>query len=260
MAQVYETGHPKNVANLLQFNQLIATFVPTYNPANPAITVGGLTTLFTNSNTRQNNVNNAFNAMKNATNNRELAFEAATKLSTKLLGALQSSATNQQTIDDLAAIVHKMRGDGRAGKEEEENQDQNIQAIPNPIPIPPVTPTKSTSQQGFDNKLSNFSKMILLLQSIPAYNPNEVAYQIAALQAQLANLTNLNNLANTSYANLTAMRISRNTFFYQKETGMLDIVKKSKAYIKSIFGANSQQYKAANAIKFVRVVPKKKAN
>jgi hypothetical protein len=39
----------------------------------------------------------------------------------------------------------------------------------------------------------------------------------------------------------------------------LDIVKQTKAYIKSLYGASSQQYQAANAIKFTRVVPKKSA-
>ncbi|MFN8114464.1 MAG: hypothetical protein U0W65_00005, partial [Bacteroidia bacterium] len=73
------------------------------------------------------------------------------------------------------------------------------------------------------------------------------------------NLTNLNNAANTSYANLKNARIQRNLFFYAKDTGLLDLVKQVKAYIKSLYGATSQQYIAANAIKFTRVVSKKSA-
>ena len=96
----------------------------------------------------------------------------------------------------------------------------------------------------------------MILQSVPSYNPNEVPYKVASLQTQLTNLIALNNAANTSYANVKAARIDRNTFFYAKTTGLLDIVKNAKAYIKSVYGASSPQYHAANEIKFVRVISK----
>ena len=98
--------------------------------------------------------------------------------------------------------------------------------------------------------------MVLILVSVPSYNPNEVSFKVASLQTQLTNLTTLNNAANTSYANLKAARIDRNAVFYTKGTGMLDLVKLAKAYIKSIFGASSAQYHAASSLKFVRVIPK----
>ena len=70
--------------------------------------------------------------------------------------------------------------------------------------------------------------MILILQSVSNYNPNETAYKVVTLQTQLANLITMNNTANTSYATLKAARIDRNTFFYavfgEVTTGQ-DIVK-----------------------------------
>ncbi len=256
----YETGHAKNVANLLKFNQFIATLGPTYNPNNATITAAALATLYTTANASISSVNAVYNAWKNATNNRELAFFPLHKLSTQLLGALQSTSAPTQTIDDMVSLVKKLRGDGKLPKPA---PVVPVQAIPNPnpnpIPDPPVDNSKSNSQQSFDSKLQHFTKMILLLQSVPSYAPNEPAFQIAGLQAQLTNLTNLNNLANTSYANLKAARIARNLTFYANDTGMLDRIRRSKAYIKSLYGASSQQFIAANAIQFVRVVSKKKA-
>jgi hypothetical protein len=101
--------------------------------------------------------------------------------------------------------------------------------------------------------------MILILQSVSTYNPNETAFKVVTLQTQFTNLNTINNAANTSYATLKNARIQRNLFFYAKDIGALDIVKQVKAYVKSVFGASSQQYKAVNAIKFTRVVPKKSA-
>ena len=60
------------------------------------------------------------------------------------------------------------------------------------LPTDPVetieTKTISTSQQSFDNKLQHLEKMIMILQSVPSYNPNEVPYKVASLQTQLTNL------------------------------------------------------------------------
>ena len=151
--------------------------------------------------------------------------------------------------------VNKIRGNGSKSSKID---SEKILAPNNPTIVLPVT--KSSSQQSFDQKIQHFSKMVLLLQGVPSYLPNEVNLQVATLQTQLANLITLNTNASNAESNLKAARIDRNIFFYAIDTRMLDIIKKSKAYILGIYGKSSQQYKASIAYKFVRVVPKKKAN
>lgn len=260
MSQIFETGHVKNVASLLKLNQTIATFGNTYNPGNATITSNALNTLYNNSNAAQSACNNAENTWNNATNARKLAFKALPLLCTKLLGALESTPAPQPTIDDMKSLVGKMRGERLTKADAGKNQDQQ-QAIPLPDPNAPPEEdnTISTSHRSYDNQLDHFSKMILLLQSVPGYAPNEPSLQIPALQTLLNNLTVLNNAANTSIANLRSARIARNLLFYAADTGMLDRARKVKSYVKSIYGAASQQYAAVRAIKFVRVISKKKA-
>lgn len=253
MAQQYETGHAKNVARLLELNQLIATFGITYNPNNASITAGAFSTLHNTTNAILINVSTVLNTWKDDTNDREIGFAPLKELSTNLRAALESTNATKQTINDFSFFVRKIRDSKiKSIKKDEENL-----VLP-PIPEE-IIKTVSTSQKSFDSVLQHFSKMILILWGVPSYNPNEVQFQLATLQAQLITLTNLNNTANTSRANLTAARIERNLTFYAENTGMLDLVKKCKAYIKSIYGSTSQQYKAATAIKFVRVVSRKKA-
>jgi hypothetical protein len=262
MSTIYETGHAKNVANLLKFNQLIATLGTTYNPSNTTITAASLSTLYTTANTSLTNVNTVYNTWKNATNNREIGFLPLDKLSTQLLGALQATSAPQQTINDMVYLVRKIRGHAKltkadAGKTIDPNSSSI--ALPDPDASANESVSISNSQQSFDQKLQHFAKLILLLQSVSSYNPNEVSLQVASLQTLLTNLTTANNAANTAYANLKAARIARNLLFYASGTGMLDRVKSAKAYIKSLYGASSQQYIAANNLHFVRVVSKKKA-
>ena len=163
----------------------------------------------------------------------------------------------QQTMDDFAFQTQKFRSSGsKLTKVNSDITETKPIEIPTNPPETIETKTHSTSQQSFDNKLQHLEKMVLILASVPSYNPNEVSFKVASLQTQLTNLTTLNNAANTSYANLKAARIDRNAVFYAKGTGMLDLVKLTKAYIKSIFGASSAQYHAASSLKFVRVIAK----
>ena len=195
MSNYFETGHAKNVANLLKLNQLIATFGTTYNPSNNAIKVTVLATLYNTANTKLTTVNNLFTTWKNATNARELAFDPLAKQATQILASLQSLGIAQQTIDDFAFQTQKFRSSGSKLTK----ADSGI-VEPTPeakLPTDPVetieTKTHSTSQQSFDNKLQHFEKMVLILVSVPSYNPNEVSFKVASLQTQLTNLTTLNN-------------------------------------------------------------------
>lgn len=261
MSSTYETGHARNVASLLRLNQTVATFGATYNPSNNNIKTTALATLYTNANTKVSDVNNAFTNWKNATNTRQISFEPLNKFATQLLGALQSTGAPQQTIDDFVFQVNQFRASNGAKLTKADAGITEKLTTPNDGTPTETEETKhvSTSHRSYDNQLQHFSKMILLLQSVPNYNPNEVAFKVTTLQTQLTNLTTANNNANVSYANLKASRIQRNTFLYAKDTGMLDIAKQVKAYVKSVYGASSQEYLAVNAIRFTRVVAKKKA-
>lgn len=264
MASTSETGHVKNVANFLKYNQFVATLGTTYNPSEPSLVLASLTTMQAAAKTKLDTVSTALDAWKDATNKREIAFNPLATFSRQLLGLLKSTSATQQAVDDFTYLVGKMRGDAegkltKADAGKVSNPEINSTSEEE-------TQSKSTSQQSFDQKLEHFGKMILLLQSVPSYTPNEVNMQVATLQAQLATLqaqlatlTALNAIATNATATLKSSRIDRNTFYYTADTGMLDIIKKSKAYIQGVYGASSQQYKTAISYKFVRVIPKNKA-
>lgn len=248
---VVEVGHAKNVANLLKLKQAVATFGASYNPTNTAITTTALDTLHTNANIQLSTVNNVYTVWKNASNDRELAFTPLGKLTTKILGSVQSLGIPQQTINDLVFLVKKFRS-----KKTKAAKISAAKGVP-PVVIDPGDPvvitepsTHSTSQQSFDNQLQHFEKIILIVSSVSSYSPNETDCQVTTLQTQLVNLNTINDLANNSYANIRAERINRNTLLYAKTTGMIEITKQVKAYVKSVYGAKSPQTLMVNAIKF----------
>jgi hypothetical protein len=223
MSAIFESGHAKNVANLQKIIQTIITFGATYNPSNANISSTALSALYTNSSAKIDAVNATLQIWKDETNNREDAFRACTAIATQLLSALQSNNVSQQTIDDFSALVKKMRGDAssKPSKSEAEKISTADTASSESTSI-------SNSQQSFDNKIQHFSKMVNLLQSQTNYTPNETAFQVVTLQANLTNLKSVNDAANNAKANLNAARINRNITFYGNTNSLLDIVKMTK--------------------------------
>lgn len=255
MSTYFETGHPKNVANLLKYIQFLQTLGTNYNPSNASITLAALTTTQTTADTKQTLVKTLEDTWKNQTNLREIAFNPLNAFTVQLFSILKTTDASEQTLEDFLFLVYKMRGSDNASTKTANAKTTN----PNTESTSEAQ-TKSTSQQSFDQKIEHFSKMILILTGVASYTPNEVQFQIPSLNTQLANLTTLNTNANNAKTQLTAARINRNTYFYAPNTGWLDVVKKSKEYIGAVYGKQSQQYKAAIALKFVRVIAKKKAN
>lgn len=260
MSTTYEGGHAKNVAALQKLIQLYTQFGTGYSPATPEITLTALNTLYTNANGALTNVKNTYNDWKNATNAREIAFSPLKNLATQLYNILQSSGANKQTLADFLSLVHKIRGEKIPKSEPPAKETEKAANLPNDPPVEVTVPlTKSSAQLSFDNMVEHFDKMIKLLATVPSYAPVENAFKVATLNAQLVSLRTINNTANDAYLKLVMARISRNKIFYGENTGILEIARKSKSYVKAKFGSASQEYKAASSIKFSRVLSVRKA-
>ena len=259
MAQQSEVGHAKNLANIDKLIDLITQFGIAYNPTNPQIQLSGFNTLKTLCTTDYNNWIAALTTWKADTDIREIAFEPVDKISTAISDNVKTLGVPQQTINDTAAIVSKIHGS--SGKLTKADAGKiMIDPNQNPIPIDPNIPTPiSTSQQSYDSIIANFDKLIQQVQAIPSYAPNEVNIQIANLQTLLASLKTVNLNAITATNALNLARNQRNLSFYAPNTGLYDITKKAKSYIRQIYGSTSSQYHQATAIKFVKIVTKKKS-
>jgi len=289
MASTSEVGHQKNLANLQKLIDLVTQIGTTYTPVNPQLTVSGLTTLQTQCTNDFNNYTTKYTTWKSATNNREIAFEPIDKLCTNILDSVKTLSIPKQTIDDVSSIVHKIHGttaklkkanssttgttppggttpntgDGSTNSTTQtSSSDKTIGTpvpLPNPIVIPPADGV-STSQQSYDSILGNFEKLIQQLQAMPAYVPNEVNIKLVTLQTLNTNLQSVNLAAVNSINALALARNQRNLTFYSNSTGMVDITKKVKSYIRQIEGSTSAIYHQATAIKFIKynLVSKKK--
>ena len=104
----------------------------------------------------------------------------------------------------------------------------------------------------FDNRIENFDRFIMLLSSIPLYNPNEAELKVETLKALHNQLKEKNTEVILPIVQLSNSRIARNKILYSENTGLVDVALDSKTYIKSIFGATSPQYKQISKLRFIR--------
>lgn len=249
MTTFSETGHAKNVANFEDLISFCIGYGATYNPVNANIKTTALQAKQTAALAALQTVKTTKTAFDNSTNAREIVFTSLKKLSTRIVNALEATTASVQTIDDAKTVNRKMQGK-RAGSSAKLTK---APATGTPDPIVPVVPTTiSVSQLSYDSLIDNFTKLIQVVSSEPAYLPNETELKVATLNTLVANLKTSNTAVINAYTTYSNGLISRNTMLYGAGTGLTDLSAEVKKYIKSLFGATSPQYKQVSKLKFTK--------
>ncbi len=243
MASISETGHANNVANFESLITSVTAFGRSYNPSKDTLKTPSLQTLLNAAKESLNAVNVAQSAYSNVVAARESAFEPFSKLMTRVNNALKATDTTAQVDESAQTIIRKLQGKRASAKlTDEEKQALGAEGKEaNQI---------SAVQLSYDSRLENFDKLIMLLTSVPLYNPNEEDLKITSLTTYYNELRAKNSDVLVPTVQLSNARISRNEILYKPLTGLVDIAFDTKVYIKSVFGATSPQYKQISKLIF----------
>jgi len=243
MASTSETGHANNVANFENLITSATAFGTSYNPSKSTLKLTALQTLFDAAKESLNAVNIVQSAYSNAVAAREFAFEPFSKLVTRVNNSLKASDTTVQVDESAQTIVRKLQGKRASAKltDEEKKALEAEGKEVNQI---------SATQLSYDSRLENLDKLIMLLVSVPLYDPNEEDLKVESLKTLYSGLKAKNTDVVTATIQLSNARISRNDILYKPLTGLVDIASDTKTYIKSVFGATSPQYKQVSKLTF----------
>jgi len=234
----HETGHAKNVANFEDVIAFCTGYGAKYNPSLNRITIVELNSILTNALNELNNVNTALAPWTIAINERQSAYEPISKLTTRLISALDASGDNHKIVEDARTIARKITGARKSKKIEN--------------PDPDDKKSISTSQQSYDSRLENFTKLKILLAEVTEYAPNETELQIATLETLISDLIAKNTAVISTTTPLSNARIERDKVLYAKSTGLVDIAYEVKKYVKSVYGTSAPEYKQISSIRFSR--------
>jgi hypothetical protein len=238
MTSTTETGHAKNAANFEELIAFCTGYGASYNPSKASILLAALNAKRAEAINALAAVNASLPPWTNAVSARELAFNPLSKLITRVINAAVASDISKQIVDNIKTIARKLQG-RRASAKKETASDHPEKS-------------SSASQMSFDNRIENLNKLIELLAAQPAYAPNEPELTVANLTTLVQTMRNANTAVINAYTALSNARIERNNTLYNAATGLLVIAGDVKAYIKSLFGATSPQYKQVSQLKFTK--------
>ena len=192
-------------------------------------------------------------ALDNAINDRRNAFADLKSVSTKIINALTVSGTTSLAVDDAKTINRKIQGIRASKKTVTAPQvSAPAQHDASAAATPPADKSISVSQQSYDSQIDQFAKLIEVITQNTSYNPNEAELQVKSLSVKLANMKTCNTTFINRYIAGSNDRIVRDNVLYTPQNGLVPTALEIKKYIKSVFGATSQQYKQVNSVQFTR--------
>jgi hypothetical protein len=243
MSKNPETGHAKSLAKFDELVSFVSAYGTVYNPSNPSISLAELEKLSSEARTALANLNTALPSLSNASADREVAFLPLSRLITRAYSVLRSTKTSQQVDESARTLVRKIQGKRATPKlTEEKKAALKAEGI--------EKREISSSQMSFDSRLENLFKLIQLLKSIPQYSPNEEELSVAGLTSLYKDLFVKNAEVIAASIQVRNARIRRNEVLYKPDIGLIDTSFAVKAYVKGLFGANSQQYKQVSRLQF----------
>lgn len=245
-----ESGHAKNVANFEQIISYCVGYGANYNPSKANLKLTALQTQLASCSANIDSVTSSNVGYNNAVNARTQAFQGLRKLCTRIVNSLDATDASPETVKNAKSINIKVQGRGGAkltkadaGKAEQLDENDPVIDIPKTI---------STSQQSYSNLTEHFSRMIATLSAEPTYLPNESQLQVTTLNTQLTTLKNANTGVINAYTTLSNARLSRNESLYNPINGLVQVAKEIKMYVKSLYGAQSPEFKQVSAINFTK--------
>ncbi|NVO02380.1 MAG: hypothetical protein HXX09_06715 [Bacteroidetes bacterium] len=249
----HETGNSINIGNLELLISICTGYGTTYNPSKVSIKLPALNTLLTTSQASNALVSDKLNLYSTAVDAREIILNPLSPFITRILSALKSSEVTKELISDAKSIIRKLTGKRATPKTKLPNNATTDTPILSEDLTQALGPKEiSSSQMNVDNRIANLARLINLLASDPGYNPNEADLKVTALNSLLTSMKTKNTAVINAITALTNARINRNKVLYKDGTGLYDITTAVKAYVKSVYGATSLEYKTVSRIKFTK--------
>ena len=234
-----ETGHAKQVATFETLVSFVTGYGGDYKPSNPVIELVQLNAALASAQTMIDGVTTGLIGWKVKVNDRESEFQGIGKFMTRLSASYASCGAAPNAIDDMKGFARKVAG-ARKGKIEidDPNTPENEAAH------------NSVSQRSYTQVVEHFDNAIELCMNTPQFTPNEAELTVVAMQAKSAAMKVANTAVTNSVTTLSNNRLDRNSVLYTDAISLYELAKLVKLYVKSLYGADSPQYKQISGLEF----------
>lgn len=243
MGSTSESGHAVNLNNMKALISAVGGLGAAYDPSNELISKPNLEKSLVNSQNQYNSFMQVDSINKGLITARAASFDILETRVTQIMGEVRSSRMAQQNKDTAAGFADKIRGK-RASAKLTDDEKKALEAKGK------SSKQISASQQSFNNRISNFTKLVTFLETIKEYTPKNKVLTIAGLKEYINELSTANDkVINYTDTHKTALN-KRDAVMYAEETGMTDLALTVKEFVKTLGGVKDPRYKNINAIKF----------
>jgi hypothetical protein len=249
MKKNHETGHSKNVANFEDLINGIELIDTKYKPQSAGLQLPALKEKHANCRSLVETLSKANQDYHLVTNDREKLFQPLGEMCTRIYNSMIAAGANEQTLDNLKSLIRKFRGARKKKVEKAVAPNATATVAAEQTPVIAAAKTISVSQRSYGNQVDHFSDVVTALSVQSGYQPNETELSVESLKELVVKLRAKNSEAMSAANKLNAVRNDRNQALYGPD-GLLDLAKKSKAYVKSVFGVKSMEYKRMTRLKF----------
>lgn len=238
-----ETGHARNVERFQQLISFVAGYGATYNPSNANIALAGLQTKLTEAQAGIDAVTTNLAPSKAAINARQTTFEPLRPLTTKVVNFYASTGTAENNLDDVKTFARKIQG---------KRKSDAIEDDPN-TPEDESAASHSASQQSYTQLVEHLDNMIGVLSGDALYAPNETELTLVELEKLSTDMKDANQAVIDTFVPLDNARNTRDDALYKDGTGLFDLAKMVKKYVKAVYGSDSNEYEQIKGLEFKRV-------
>ena len=237
-------SHVQNMQSFEKLTGICTGLGGNYNPGKQNLQVNAMTTLSTIAQQIGEEVREAQRVYDNATNAREEGFRNIRQLSSRVYMILKSCGANSLLLADALNSRRRIWGA--------------------PITKPPaIDPEKANEEKpasrpsyghGYIIIAEYFDRLVKTVGSEPKYIANESELKVNDLLQTAAGLFSLNKAVMEAENKLDEARIKRNTVFYIAPESLFETANAVKAYVRGIFGYQSQQHQQVQKLRFTKPI------
>lgn len=236
-----ETGHAKNVANFETIIIILTALGVNYNPAQALILLPALQTKLTEAKAALDAVDAAEAEYAVKVDEIQAEMEGLYKWVVNLKRTVEVDINDEAFTGNMQTIVNRFNSESRkTGIEDDPNTPEDESRT-----------ARSTSQRSRDNQIAYVADILALINTKrELYTTTDAEYTIEGIEAKLARMNTKNNTVRTAYAARGNAYDNRDRVLYDKDTGVLKLVKLIKTQLARKPGKQSAAYQQINALEF----------
>ncbi len=222
-----EISHKKNIENFFGIIAACGEFGSKYNPANEDLTIAKMTARYDEAVILDKNYSVGAMELKVLINAQQTLFKELKSLCRRAYNSLKCSKENSGNKLSAKRKMEEITGDKVRRKKDE---DGNV-----------LEHTKSNSQLGMDDVLGKFYEFIVWLKNMTFYNPQEEILKVTGLLEFGEKVDEAKKSVVLKRSVVKDLMLKRDKGLYGDDTGLVDVSLACKSYVKSLYGARSEE-------------------